>query len=127
MSSMTLIILIGTVTAWSPSTDSDYHADYESEDTHAWRNHCGETRLLDGLLAEWRKTFESLHWVGFLDPTGRDKVWIDEGIRDHEREQCGQLQNIIREYGWPHNFRRQECKVALEAWDEEHHDDPYQP
>jgi hypothetical protein len=36
------------------------------------------------------------------------------------------LQRIIREHGWPsHEFRREECKKALLAWDEEHQDDLY--
>lgn len=110
------------MTEWSAFIEPD-DADYESEDPRAWRNHCGETRLLDELLNEWRENFESLHWVAFSE-----KVWIDEGVRDHDREkQCEQLQKIIREHGWPNNFRRKECKEALEAWDEQHQDDPYQP
>lgn len=105
--------------------ESDF--DYKSYDPRAWRNTCGETRLLVELLAEWREKFESLHWVAFSDPYGSETVWDDEGlVRDHAMEQCVQLQKIIKDHGWPDNFRRQECKDALLAWDEEHQDDPYQ-
>ncbi|CZS88474.1 uncharacterized protein RAG0_00215 [Rhynchosporium agropyri] len=114
----------GTVTAWAHNDSMEPDADYDDEDPRAWRNTCGETRLLEELLTEWREKFESLHWIAFTDPTGREKVWNDEDVvRDRDTEQCEELQKIIRSHGWPNEFRRQECKEALEAWDEEHQDD----
>ncbi|KAL2066091.1 hypothetical protein VTL71DRAFT_2162 [Oculimacula yallundae] len=114
----------GTVTAWAHNDTLEPVADYEFGDPRAWRNTCGETQLLEELLNKWREKFESLHWVAFTDPTGREKVWTDEEIpRDHDTEQCEQLQKIIRDHGWPSDFRREECKEALQAWGEEHQDD----
>lgn len=118
--------LIGTVTEWAHNDTTEPEEDYAPEDPRAWRNTCGETRLLEELLTEWRAKFESLHWIAFSDPTGREKVWNDEDFpRDRDTEQCEQLQKIIRDHGWPHDFRRGECKEALEAWDEEHQDDSF--
>jgi hypothetical protein len=91
--------------------------DYEDNDPRAWRNACGETRLLEELLTEWREKFESLDWIA-----SSEKVWDEEMNAGNH----GQLQRIIREHGWPSNdFRREECKKASLAWDEEHQDDLY--
>ncbi|KAH7321502.1 hypothetical protein BKA65DRAFT_82285 [Rhexocercosporidium sp. MPI-PUGE-AT-0058] len=116
----------GTVTEWAHNDSTEPEEVYEPEDPRAWRNTCGETRVLEELLTEWRAKFESLHWVAFSDPTGREKVWNDEDFpRDRDTEQCEQLQKIIRDHGWPNDFRRRECKEALWAWDEEHQDDSF--
>ncbi|CAG8954972.1 hypothetical protein HYFRA_00008661 [Hymenoscyphus fraxineus] len=116
----------GTLTNWAHNDCMESDVDYEPEDPRAWRNTCGETRLLVELLNEWQGKFESLDWIAFSDPTGREKVWWrdDQG---HDAVEYGQLEKIIKDHGWPHNFRRQECKEALQAWDEEHQDDLYRP
>jgi hypothetical protein len=99
-------------------------ADYEPDDPRAWRNTCGETRVLEELLKEWTEKYESLEWVAFMDPTGREKVWmVDEFQRDKDTEQCEELQVIIKKHGWPGEFRRQECRDALCDWVERHQED----
>ncbi|KAL5323793.1 hypothetical protein ACEPPN_008335 [Leptodophora sp. 'Broadleaf-Isolate-01'] len=114
----------GTVKEWAHNDTTSPDADYASSDPRAWRNTCGETRLLEELLMEWREKFESLHWIAFSDPTGREKIWNDEDFpRDRDAVQCEQLQRIIRAHGWPDDFRRRECKEALQKWDEEYQDD----
>ena len=105
------------MTEWAHNDSIEPEVDYEDEDPRAWRNVCGETRLLEELLTEWREKFENLDWVA-----SSEKVWDEE----MNAENHGQLQKIIGEHGWPHNFfRREECKKALSAWDEEHQDDLY--
>jgi hypothetical protein len=105
------------VTEWAHNDSMESEVDYEDNDPRAWRNACGETRLLEELLTEWREKFESLDWIA-----SSEKVWDEEMNAGNH----GQLQRIIREHGWPsHEFRREECKKALLAWDEEHQDDLY--
>lgn len=104
------------MTEWAHNDSMEPDVDYELDDPRAWRNAGGETRLLEELLNEWREKFENLHWVA-----SSEKVWDD----DDNSENCAQLQKIIREHGWPQNFRRKECKEALMVWDEEHQDDLY--
>ncbi|KAG9519614.1 hypothetical protein KCU93_g7973, partial [Aureobasidium melanogenum] len=106
----------GTVTEWAHNDSMEPEVDHDDNDPRAWRNACGETRLLGELLTEWREKFEGLDWVA-----SSEKVWDEE----MNAENHGQLQRIIRKHGWPHDFRREECKKALLAWDEEHQDDLY--
>ncbi|TGO70289.1 hypothetical protein BOTNAR_0002g00740 [Botryotinia narcissicola] len=111
----------GTVTDWAHNNSTEADVDYAPDDPRSWRNTCGETKTLEDLLAEWRNKFESLHWVAFADPTGREKVWNDEDIqRGEDTEHCEKLQAIIRKHGWPEDFKRQECKAALETWVEDY-------
>jgi hypothetical protein len=105
------------VTVWAYNDIMEPEVDYADSDPRAWRNVCGETRLLGELLTKWRQKFENLDWIA-----SSEKVWDEE----MDAENHGQLQRIIREYGWPsHEFRREECKKALLVWDEEHQDDLY--
>jgi hypothetical protein len=114
--------ILGTVTEWRHNDISEPDEPlYSPKDPRSWRNTCGETRKLNEMLNEWRDKFESLHWVAYIE-----RVWDDEGlVRDRDTERCEELQAIIREHGWPGEFRREECQEVLNAWCEEHQDEPY--
>ncbi|PQE24031.1 Alpha beta hydrolase fold protein [Rutstroemia sp. NJR-2017a BVV2] len=110
----------GTVTDWGRhGFESDHN--YTEDDPRRWRNECDRTLRLEELLEEWTEKFEKLEWIAFQGH-GWVYMWYlpKEGANVESSEdvrECIAMQKIIRDYGWPDNFRRNECKQALFEWE----------
>jgi len=88
--------------------------EYAEDDPRSWRNSCElPAEKLGDFLAKWKKNYEDLNWIGF-PYAGFPNIWEEESCKSDFKD----MQNLVRSFGWPANFRRDECKKALLEWEE---------
>ncbi|KAM7192193.1 hypothetical protein V8F33_008467 [Rhypophila sp. PSN 637] len=60
---------------------------------------------------EWKDKYRSLEWVILPDD-------VDDGVRYRFDGETDEIRQIYKEHGWPENFRKEECRIALKEWHE---------
>jgi len=110
-----LMVLKGTVIRYQV-TGGGWPPEYPADDARSWRNECElpAQRLAD-FLSKWKENYESLTWIGF-PLAGWPNIWDEESCI---AEDFKEMQGIMRSYGWPENFKLDECREALTEWEKQ--------
>ncbi|CEJ80162.1 hypothetical protein VHEMI00365 [[Torrubiella] hemipterigena] len=79
----------------------------ETDPNDFW--HSYETRPVAEFFGLWEERFYSLEWT--VDP------FDDEGgMLLRYDNMTDEVRQIYRDHGWPHRYRRRECRDALQEW-----------
>ncbi|KAH8694322.1 hypothetical protein BGW36DRAFT_384747 [Talaromyces proteolyticus] len=88
-----------------PSKASETNAETNPDDF--W--HSRETRPVAEFFSLWEERFRTLEWT--VDPFDDE-----EGMLLRYDNATDEVRQIYRDHGWPDNFRRRECRDALQEW-----------
>ncbi|KAI1377897.1 hypothetical protein F4677DRAFT_413866 [Hypoxylon crocopeplum] len=123
----------GTVTRYY-SMYYVYEPTYPEGDPRSWRDWCcDETLPIREFLDRWRQKYICMEWLGipnkklsairtgwmpFDEEEGDDSDGEDDDPSPNGKwaDDTSDLVRIYREHGWPHNFKRDECRRALLVW-----------
>ncbi|KAL1981335.1 hypothetical protein VTN96DRAFT_2776 [Rasamsonia emersonii] len=88
----------------------EYPPNYPADDPRSWRDRLciDETMTLAFKHEKWKNNYLRLEWMPPV--TTKYVVFGDD-------EYGEEMKKIYREYGWPDNFRREDCRKALLEWD----------
>ncbi|KAI1779299.1 hypothetical protein F4818DRAFT_246224 [Hypoxylon cercidicola] len=111
-----------------------YEPTYPEGDPRSWRDRCcDETLPIREFLDRWRQKYMNMEWLGIPNKklSAIRTGWIpydDEEGDDSDSEEddpqpkgkwaddTTHLVRIYKEHGWPHDFKRDECRRALLEW-----------
>ncbi|KAI1880138.1 hypothetical protein JX265_001759 [Neoarthrinium moseri] len=103
---------------------------YSSDDPRVWREACDEATVpVAELLREWTDRFRCMEWLGVpgggepgvIVVAGTKDLWWKQGEFEEKwlaREMVA-YSAIFKKYGWPDNYRGEECRKAIAELTEE--------
>ncbi|KAJ9134787.1 hypothetical protein NKR23_g9972 [Pleurostoma richardsiae] len=133
------VILLDTTDGTATRYYSMYYAyepTYPEGDPRSWRDRCcDETLPIREFLNRWRQKYIDMEWLGIPNEklSAIRTGWMPFDEKDDEGEDTDgedddpwpkgkwaddtmDLVRIYKEHGWPHDFRRDECRRALLEW-----------
>ncbi|KAI0120467.1 hypothetical protein F4776DRAFT_235992 [Hypoxylon sp. NC0597] len=112
-----------------------YEPTYPEGDPRSWRDRCcDETLPIRELLDRWRQKYIDMEWLGIpneklsairtgwisydKDDKGDDSDGEDDDPQPKEKwaDDTTDLVRIYKVHGWPHDFKRDQCRRALLEW-----------
>lgn len=102
----------GTVTRSVPFPGYADPPDYADDDPRRWRDECAdETLPVKEYFERLMRELEDQVWLPYFEKGRPTMMWELE-----DPDMTKYVKSIYREYGWPHEFRRDQCRQALLAW-----------
>nr|POE85218.1 hypothetical protein CFP56_67375 [Quercus suber] len=97
----------GTATDYQPRASRKTGMPEPESTPEFWRHF--ETLPVVELLASWEQKFRCLEWTA-------DPFNAEGGMMLRYDRATDEVRQIYRDHGWPDNFRREECRNALQEW-----------
>ncbi|KAI5236667.1 hypothetical protein E4T42_09393 [Aureobasidium subglaciale] len=97
----------GTATDYQPQAPRKKGVPDPETTSEIWR--FAETSPVAELLASWEQKFRTLEWTA-------NPFNAEGGIMLRYDRMTDEVRQIYRDHGWPDNFRREDCRIALQIW-----------